>query len=215
MTIDLIGGAITKRKLEDCCSSGLWKLLTASGDTRGSCMVISRNQALRTELQAVAEDMRAMGKPMEWSVLFEKLVALAPEFGLEHLGTKIDAEMFFKSYREALEDLPPEAFDEGIRRWKAGDFFKKESEKIGAVMYPRAEQIRVLAEPTTGRVLTILWRLKQALAECDRVGAPQTARPTRDDLIAAGVLDANGRAILPKKQGAPVLDDLMDQGEAL
>lgn len=214
MTLDLIGGAITKRKLEGCCSQELWKLLTASGDTRGSCIVISRNQALRDELQTVAEDMRAVGKPMEWPVLLDKLIALAPEFGLPNLGSREDAEAFFRSYREALEDLPPEAFDEGVRRWVAGDMYKREGEKAACKhLYPKAEQIRVLGEQTTGRVLTILWRVKMALAECER-HAPQTARPTRADLIAAGVLGEDGRAILPKR-GIHAVDTLSDGGEAL
>lgn len=214
MTLPLTGGSIRYRKMEDVVSPGLWKLLTASGDTRGSCIVISRNPALRDELQAKADDLRAVGAPMQWPVLLDKLIALAPEFGLPNLGTREDAEKFFASYRVALEDLPPEAFDEGVRRWKAGDFFRKEADKIGRLAFFKAEQVRVLAENTTGRVLTILWRVKMALAECDRSGPPPSARPTRADLVAAGVLTEDGRAVLPPKPVATavVLDD---GGEAL
>lgn len=213
MTLAQADVATHARKLEDLCSGPLWKLLTASGDTRGSCIVISRNQALRTELQAVAEDMRTLGSPMSWDVLLSKLIDLAPQFGLDHLGTREDAEKFFVSYRQGLEDLPPEAFDEAVKRWLAGDFYKKPGEKeVCKVLFPKSDQLRVLAEPTTGRVLTILWRLKQALAECDKVAAPNTPRPTRADLIAAGVLDEAGRAVLPPKPVAVALDD---GGEAL
>lgn len=219
MTLDLIGGKTNAKKLQDLCSEALWKLLTASGDTRGSCIVISRNQALREELQAVADDMRALGSPMQWPALLDKLIALAPSFGLTQLGTREDAEKFFVSYRSGLEDLPAEAFDEAVRRWVAGDFYRKDSEKaVCKYLFAKADQLRVLAEPTTGRVLTILWRLKMALAECEKTAPTNIARPSRADLIAAGILTEDGRAVLTKKD-APVKDalalELGDQGEAL
>lgn len=218
VTLPLTGGSIRYQKMEDVVSVGLWKLLTASGDTRGSCIVISRNPALRSELQACADDLRAVGAPMQWPQLLDKLIALAPEFGLTQLGTREDAEKFFAAYREGLADLPAEAFDEGVRRWVAGDFYKKPGEKeVCKSLFPKADQIRVLAENTTGRVLTIQWRIREALKECAKVGPPPSARPTRADLIAAGVLTDDGKAILPPKQGAKALDDLglTDGGEAL
>lgn len=202
--LPMIGGSLNVKTGSELCSKGLWALLTTSADrSDGAVRIIALNGTLRREISEVYSALEAWVAPAAPDLLLELLVRETPSYGIATLSGPSEWRAFFGSYLEALKPLPLEAVAVAFTRWSRGEFFKSEKDKGQAAFYPKAVQLFELAQPTRIELQTALWRAKKAIDHVEKLPPPRSSRPTRDELIAQGVLDANGRAILPAAKGIP------------
>lgn len=178
--------------------------MTTSADrSDGAVRIIAINGTLRREIAEAYPALEAWAGPAPPDLLLELLIRQTPAYGIAALSGPSEWRAFFGTYLEALKPLPLEAVAVAFARWSRGEFFKAAKDKGQAAFYPKAVQLFELAQPTYLELRAALWRAKKAIDHVEKLPPPRSERPTRAQLIADGVLDEQGRAILPPAKGIP------------
>lgn len=203
MTLPLEGGQVAH--VRDLFTSDLWAVLVSAVDAREAVQKIvygkHRDEALR-----LAPDFQARCAPLGAEELRQRLAEQARARGLAGVSDE-DLDRVLKPYLAALLTFSGDVLSEAFRRWDAGEFFggKKAMSGLSETM-PTAHQLQDLAAPALREVQTVAWRLRKVVEAVDRMPKhiPASERPTKADLIAQGILDKDGRVILPPKNVAPI-----------
>lgn len=176
-------------------------MTTSVDSSDGASRLIALNAKFRAEVGELYPALEAWAGPAPPDLLLELLIFKTPSFGLAPLSGPSEWRAFFASYLEALAVLPLEAVAVAFTRWSRGEFFKAEKDKGQAAFYPKAVQLFELAQPTYLELRAALYRAKKAITHVEKLPPPRSERMSKAEMIAAGILDANGRAILPPPRG--------------
>jgi hypothetical protein len=202
MTLPLEGGQVAH--VRDLFTVDLWSVLVSAVDAREAVQKIVYGKH-RAEAVRLAPTFQERCAPMGSDALRRQLGDEARRRGLDGVSEE-DLDRVLKPYMAALLTLSADVLTEAFRRWNAGEYFgsKKPMSGLSETM-PTAHQLQELAMPALKEVQTVAWRLRKVVEAVDRMPKHVTPseRPTRADLIAQGVLDENGRAILTKSTPIP------------
>lgn len=203
MTLPPEGGAVAHPR--DLFTSELWTVLVSASDAREAVAKIVYSQKLREEALRLAPAFIDRCAPMGAEKLRARLGEVASARGLSEVQTE-DLDRILKPYLAALLTLSEDVLRDALARWDKGEWFggKKAMTGLEDTM-PTAHQIQDLAAPALAEIQAVSWRLRKVREAVDRMPKPdvQRERPTKADLIAQGVLDANGRFIMAKPAPIP------------
>jgi len=200
--LPLIGGQINAKHPRDLCSAALWRYLTESPAASGAANSVAWNPKLREEVRDVRERFQAMTGPIGAERLLERLAAMAPGYGLPDMDPDALTGLL-RPYVAELMHLPVACFEDAVERWNAGEGMKKSPESARFI-FPRPDQLHALAKPSLTEIATAAWRFRKAVEAIEKLPPPKRERPTKADLIAQGILDSEGRAILTKTAPADI-----------
>lgn len=199
MTLPLEGGSV--RNAQDLFSEALWSALVGPATAKDAVAKIAYSPKLREEALRIADELSAMAAPMTADRLRLRLAETAKARGLGSLSGD-DLARVLKPYMAPLEPLPEHVFDSALAAWDRGDWFKKPGDFSGVL--PKASNLLDLAKDGLAELTTVMWRLRKVQEAVERFPKPKAQRTTKADLVAAGVLDADGKVIWKKSESEPI-----------
>ena len=147
--------------------------------------------ALADELRATGGDIIAAGAKADPRWLVVEVGRYLVAFGISDRD-QAEHKAIIDLWLETLAPLPQEAVAHGMREVaKTARFIPKVAEVYQAAL-PKAQALQVMA-----------YRAKRALEELGRAPVPKEKRMTREEMIAQGFMDAEGRIILAPAKSIP------------
>lgn len=164
---------------------------------------IAADPELRAECFAVGAALEADLAPASR----EATVILLTKYWAVHGGAARRPEemaTIFGVYLETLSGLPLAAIADAFRRWSRAEPYPDEPGRCA--FFPKPAELFALAKATDARMVEAAARARKV---CQRAtDAPRIEKTAEDraaakaEMIAAGILDASGRVILPRPASA-------------